>query len=80
MESAWLDDGARRLIARLSAPRPAESAVTRLIQGVWEREPEQARRIVQQTAFLARHFRSEILLLHAESSLSDDDLADMLGA
>jgi nucleotide-binding universal stress UspA family protein len=39
--------------------------------------PDQARRIVQQTAFLARHFHSEILLLHAESSLRDDDLGDL---
>jgi nucleotide-binding universal stress UspA family protein len=39
--------------------------------------PDQARRIVQQTAFLARHFRSEILLLHVESSLRDDGLEDL---
>jgi nucleotide-binding universal stress UspA family protein len=39
--------------------------------------PEQARRIVQQTAYLARHFRSEIILLHAESSLSDNGLGEL---
>jgi nucleotide-binding universal stress UspA family protein len=39
--------------------------------------PDQARRIVQQTAFLARHFRSEIVLLHVESSRRDDGLGDL---
>jgi nucleotide-binding universal stress UspA family protein len=33
--------------------------------------PEEAIRVVQQTAFLARHFRSEILLLHVGSPLAD---------
>src|SRR5580658_2129519 len=39
--------------------------------------PDQARRIVQQTAFLARHFRAEIILLHVESSLREDGLGDL---
>ena len=39
--------------------------------------PDEARRIVQQSAFLARHFRSEIMLLHVESSLRDDGLGDL---
>jgi universal stress protein A len=39
--------------------------------------PEEAHRIVQQTAFLARHFRSEIILLHVESSLRDDGPGDL---
>ena len=39
--------------------------------------PEEARRIVQQTAFLARHFRSEIILLHVESSPRDEALGDL---
>ena len=39
--------------------------------------PDQARRIVEQTAFLARHFRSEIILLHVESSLRDDGLGEL---
>jgi nucleotide-binding universal stress UspA family protein len=39
--------------------------------------PEEARRIVQQAAFLASHFGSEILLLHVDSSLNDDALEDL---
>jgi nucleotide-binding universal stress UspA family protein len=39
--------------------------------------PDQARRIVQQTAFLARHFRAEIILLHVESSLREEGLGDL---
>lgn len=39
--------------------------------------PEEAGRIVQQTAFLARHFGAEVILLHAESSLRDDGLGEL---
>jgi len=54
VEEAWIDDGNRRLIARLaplgssSGRQPSsESAITRLIQGIYEREPESARRILR---------------------------------
>jgi nucleotide-binding universal stress UspA family protein len=39
--------------------------------------PQEALRIVHQAAFLARHFRAEIILLHAESSLSDEGLGEL---
>lgn len=44
---AWLDDGDRRFIARTDGHLPAESAITRLIQGIYERDPAQARRILR---------------------------------
>ena len=53
-EIAWVDDGATRFLARCDLPRPwADSALVRLIQGVWEREPSQARRILRKRISLA---------------------------
>jgi tRNA(Arg) A34 adenosine deaminase TadA len=46
---AWIDDGTKRFVARAPADGrlPAESAVTRLIQGIYRSQPGQARRILR---------------------------------
>ncbi len=46
-QSAWIDDGERRFVARLERASPCESAVTRLIQGIYDREPGSARGILR---------------------------------
>jgi tRNA(Arg) A34 adenosine deaminase TadA len=51
IESAWIDDGDRRFIARYpdvsAMGSPAESAITRLIQGIYVQDPGHARRILR---------------------------------
>jgi hypothetical protein len=46
-ELAWIDDGDRRFLARCAGSSSSESAVTRLIQGIYGLEPRQARRILR---------------------------------
>jgi tRNA(Arg) A34 adenosine deaminase TadA len=51
-ETAFLDDGARRYLARTALPSlPARTAVVTLIQGIYECNPQDARRILRNRIF-----------------------------
>ncbi|MGK5082513.1 Bd3614 family nucleic acid deaminase [Bdellovibrionota bacterium FG-1] len=60
-EIAWLEDGDWRYFATCPWPRPvADSAVVRLIEGIWEQKPEHARRILRRKIFTTAPHLGEI--------------------